>query len=77
MIHNLYSKIGVNSDYYLWMEFIATFLLFFVLYRNKLQFSGWYKGRGKEKLPKNIAKWLVICAILLWILPLFLSLFLK
>jgi len=51
------------------MESIAAFILFFVLYRNRLQFSGWYKGSGKEKLPKSLSKWFVFSSFFLLILP--------
>lgn len=35
-------------------SYCSTWDLFslFVLYRNKLQFSGWYKGKGRERLSK-------------------------
>lgn len=52
MIHNLYSKIGVNSDYYLWMEFIATFLLFFVLYRKNCNLVVGIKVEGKKNFQR-------------------------
>jgi len=56
-----------------WMGITGTVIIFFVLYRNKLQFSGWYVGKGREKLPKNISKLLISSSILLLILPLMLS----
>ena len=46
---------------------IAILLILFVLYRNKLQFSGFYKGKGMTKLSKNASISLVSCAVLLLI----------
>lgn len=48
---------------------IAIFILLFVLYRNKLQFSGWfYDGRGKTKLSKKVSGSLISFSILLFVL---------
>ena len=55
-INYIYSKLGVNIDNYVWMVHTAILISFFVLYRNKLQLSGWYTGKGKEKLPKIVSK---------------------
>lgn len=76
LLYYLYSKIGINTEKYGWIGFIAILLLFFLLYRNRLQFSGWYTGKGREKLPKMISKLLVSVSILL-LLPPILSLFLS
>ncbi|MGL4818446.1 MAG: hypothetical protein ACRC5C_00475, partial [Bacilli bacterium] len=38
---------------------IANLLFFFVLYRNKLQFSGWYQGTTTKPLSK---RWTLILA---------------
>ncbi|SHS10965.1 Uncharacterised protein [Mycobacteroides abscessus subsp. abscessus] len=56
-----------------WMLFLSIFILFFVLYRNRWQFSGWYNGKGREKLPKKVTNVLVFCACLLLILVPFLN----
>ncbi|MEH7013316.1 hypothetical protein V7087_21315 [Neobacillus niacini] len=64
----VYATFGVNTDGYEWMAFSAIIVLLIVLYRNKLQFSGWYKGRGKEKLPKRVSNLLITSSILLLIL---------
>lgn len=77
LLYYLYSKIGINTDKYGWMGLIAILLLFFLLYRNRLQFSGWYTGKGREKLPNMISKLLVSVSILLLLLPPILSLFLS
>ena len=37
---NLYLWIGNGAEKYSWLSLIASFILIFVLYRNKFQFSG-------------------------------------
>ncbi|MFA9558231.1 hypothetical protein ACERII_13060 [Evansella sp. AB-rgal1] len=67
--HGIYSTIGIDTDKYGWLYMLGIFIFVFVLYRNKLQFSGWYKGKGREKLPKGLSKTLIITAIVLLISP--------
>lgn len=43
IIEKIYAINGVTRSYS-WLDVLAIIILFFVLYRNKLQFSGWYKG---------------------------------
>ena len=66
---NVYLEIGIDTEEYGWMGFIAILILMFVLYRNKLQFSGWYKGKGREKLPKIVSQILIFSSISLLLLP--------
>ena len=48
----------------------AVLIFLFVLYRNKLQFSGFYKGRGMDKIPKKVSLSLLACsAVMLLIAP--------
>jgi len=54
---------------YAWLSGIALLLLFFVTYRNSLQFSGWYKGEHRKKLPKKVTVVLVSISIVLLFLP--------
>jgi uncharacterized membrane protein len=54
IIGNIYT-INEATEPYSWLGAIAILLLLFVLYRNKLQFSGWYKGKGRLKLPKPVS----------------------
>lgn len=68
VLSNLYS-INDRIEQYSWLGVIAILLLAFVLYRNKLQFTGWYKGKGREKLPRSVSYVLVLCSIILIILP--------
>ncbi|RPJ95251.1 hypothetical protein CW357_11610 [Rummeliibacillus sp. TYF005] len=46
----IYASIGINVDYTSggWLVGFAIIILLFVLYRNKLQFIGWYNGEGDE-----------------------------
>ncbi|MDQ0202225.1 hypothetical protein [Neobacillus ginsengisoli] len=68
----LYSKLGTDTSTYGWMIIIAIIIFFFVLYRNKYQFSGWYTGKRK-KLPKKVSLVLISVSILLLLLPCILS----
>lgn len=68
IIKNIYS-INEETVTYGWLSAIAILLLLFVLYRNKLQFSGWYNGKNKVKLPKTVSLILILISILLIILP--------
>ncbi|OEF97229.1 hypothetical protein [Desulfuribacillus alkaliarsenatis] len=70
--HFIYSELGINTDRYGWASMIGVFILIFVLYRNRLQFSGWYKGKGREKLPKRVSRILILGAIVLLLAPLML-----
>lgn len=66
-------RINVDGTYGGWLGGIAIYFLLFVLYRNKLQFSGFYDGPKQQKLPRKITCILVTGAIFLLILPLLLS----
>ena len=76
-INYVYSNLGTNTDTYGWMGGMGILILFFVLYRNKFQFSGWYTGKGREKLPKKVSKLLISSSIFLLILPPILSSFIS
>ncbi|MGG0643078.1 hypothetical protein ABE021_03880 [Sporosarcina gallistercoris] len=71
IVRNLYIVNNVADDS-MWMGAIAVFLLIFVLYRNKLQFSGWYKGESKVKLPKAVSLALILMSLILLITPIIL-----
>ncbi|MFD1361569.1 hypothetical protein [Lentibacillus salinarum] len=76
LIENIYT-VNEATEAYSWLGAIAILLLLFVLYRNKLQFSGWYKGKGKVKLPKSVSYTLISSSILLIISPFVLGLVLN
>lgn len=46
---------------------LSIFILIFVLYRNRLQFSGFYKGEQRLKLPKTVSIFLISCSVLMLI----------
>jgi hypothetical protein len=69
----VYANIGINVDNTngAWLVGFAIIILLFVLYRNKLQFSGFYKGEGKVKLLRKVSVSLISCSvIMLFIAPL-------
>lgn len=68
IIGNIY-KVNETTERYSWLGAVAILLLLFVFYRNKFQFSGWYKGEGTVKLPKSITYTLIFSSILLMIIP--------
>lgn len=68
-LKGMYIGIGTYTEKYSWLGSLAILILIFVLYRNKLQFSGWYKGKGRKKLPKIVSRILVFSSISLLLLP--------
>lgn len=70
----IYASLGINVDNTAgaWIVGLSILILIFVFYRNKLQFSGFYKGEQRLKLPKTVSNILVTCSVLMLILaPLF------
>ncbi|MBT2583289.1 hypothetical protein [Planococcus sp. ISL-109] len=68
ILASLYSS-DSGTEPYTWLGGIAVLLLIFVLYRNKLQFSGWYKGKGRDKLPRTVTILLLSASLLLLVSP--------
>ncbi|GGA48936.1 hypothetical protein [Psychrobacillus lasiicapitis] len=64
-----YLEMGINTEKHGWMGFTSVFILLVVLYRNKWQFSGWYVGKGRVKLPKRVSRILIFSSISLLLLP--------
>ena len=54
LIYIIYLDMSTDIETFGWMVLTAFLILYFVLYRNKFQFSGWYKGKERKSLPKNI-----------------------
>mgnify|MGYP006955276731 CR=1 FL=1 len=73
IVRTFHSELGVNIDQYGWIANLGILILIFVLYRNKLQFNGWYKGKGREKLSKGATQLLHVVSMLLISLPAFLN----
>ncbi|MEG7619394.1 hypothetical protein [Enterococcus faecalis] len=73
----IYTSLGINIDgsYAGWLGGIAIYSLLFVLYRNKLQFSGFYDGPHRQKLSPKSTTTLVTVSAFLLILPFLLKSF--
>ncbi|MFT9847035.1 hypothetical protein [Aneurinibacillus sp. REN35] len=72
VLKSMYTAVGVDLSHneYSWLIGISILLLLLVLYRNMLQFSGWYVGKGRKKLPPRMSLFLVLCsAALLVVVP--------
>ncbi|PLR75378.1 hypothetical protein CU633_21355 [Bacillus sp. V3-13] len=69
VLTNVYAMTGINVDDYNWMGVLGILILLFVLYRNRWQFSGWYSGKGSEKLPVKTSNLLLTISILMLMLP--------
>ncbi|WP_233732682.1 hypothetical protein ACM1TL_05525 [Lysinibacillus capsici] len=69
----MYTSFGINVDgsYAGWLGGIAIYSLLFVLYRNKLQFSGFYNGPYRQKLSPTTTTIFITISVFLLILPLF------
>lgn len=76
IVGNVY-KINEVTEAYSWFGAIAILILIFVLYRNKLQFSGFYKGEGRTKLSKTVTMTLVLSSVLLFAMPFLLGFFIS
>jgi hypothetical protein len=66
----MYASLGINVDNTTgaWLVGSSIIILLFVLYRNKLQFSGFYTSEGSVKLTRNVSISLVLCSVLMLIL---------
>ncbi|MCK1991964.1 hypothetical protein GW626_16565 [Peribacillus muralis] len=73
MVYGIYNSMEVNTEQYGWLGSVAILILLFVSYRNKLQFNGWYVGKGKARLPNTASNVLIICSLLLLCAPPILS----
>lgn len=64
----LYTSIGIDTDNYLYILLFAILILIYVIYSNRLQFTGFYRKKAK-KLPSKITWSLVSIACLLLLVP--------
>ena len=70
--HRLLSTWIAWQDYYGLTLLAGNVLLFFVLYRNKLQFHGWYRSaETQRKLSGKVTSVCISAAILLILVPLY------
>ncbi|MEH7107836.1 MULTISPECIES: hypothetical protein [Bacillaceae] len=70
----IYKSLGLHVDQTSggWLVGISILILLLVFYRNKLQFSGFYNGGGRKKLPRKVSVTLVsLSVIMLVIAPFF------
>ena len=69
LIKFIYSSLGINIEdtYGGLMVSLSILIIIFVLYRNKLQFTGFYKGEKRVKLPIAVSVFLVSCSVLMLI----------
>ncbi|WP_139491268.1 hypothetical protein [Brevibacillus dissolubilis] len=55
-----------------WLALAGNLILIFLFYRNVWQFSGWYRGAGRQKLPGSVTKGLAVSSavllLLVWII---------
>lgn len=70
LVKLIYSGFGINVDDTngAWLVGTSILIILFVLYRNKLQFSGFYKGEEKVKLPRRVSTILVSSSIIMLII---------
>lgn len=69
LLQLIYENLHITiSNQYGWIIGVSIFLLLFVLYRNKMQFSGWYNGKKMDKLSKKTTCLLVILSCCLLVL---------
>ncbi|WP_106498225.1 hypothetical protein [Lentibacillus sp. Marseille-P4043] len=67
--------INPETQKYQWIGAIGIYTLLFVLYRHRLQFSGWYKGKGRQKLSKKASLTLICLSVLLLAMPIMIGFF--
>jgi hypothetical protein len=69
VLNRIYTVNEVTKEYQ-WFGAIGIFIFLFVLYRNKLQFNGWYIGNGRKKLPRLVSATLLCSSLVLLVAPL-------
>ncbi|MBX0358515.1 hypothetical protein [Halobacillus sp. Nhm2S1] len=64
-----------SSGEYQWLGALGVFGFLFVMYRNRWQFSGWYKGKRKNKLSRRMTRIIVTGSSVLlaspWVIAVF------
>lgn len=70
LVKLVYSGLGINVDYTPGGLIVgcAILIFLFVLYRNKWQFSGFYKSESVVKLPRKVSVFLLSCAVIMLII---------
>lgn len=57
------SQLIIGEARYHWLMMFGNLILFFIFYRNKLQFTGWYRSSRNKKLNRFTTKGLLLLAI--------------
>ena len=73
IVSNIYTSLNIESEKYGWMAAFAIYILIYVFYKNKLQFSGWYRTKNSKKISKFPFIILCFLSALLFLMPIFLS----
>lgn len=68
LVDQLYRNFPTALD---WFGTIGIFLLIFLLYRNKLQFTGWYRSKKQTALKKEITLTISILGVVSVLFPIF------
>jgi len=71
----IYTKLGVNVHVFGWIGIIGLYLVFFIIYRNYLQFRGWYTGKERKRLSGRYTRLIGYISIILVLFPIVLQLF--
>lgn len=68
LVDQLYRNFQTALD---WLGTIGIFLLIFLLYRNKLQFTGWYRSKKQAAFRKEITLTISILGVVCVLFPIF------
>lgn len=68
LIENLYNIWNYSHEKD-WIGALGIWVLLFVIYRNHLQFSGFYKSENQVKLSPIFTKVLVIISVIMILIP--------
>ncbi|ARF15530.1 hypothetical protein [Sporosarcina ureae] len=70
LVKLIYTGFGINVDDTngAWLVGVSILIILFVLYRNKLQFSGFYKGEENVKLSRRMSTILISSSIIMLII---------
>lgn len=67
-------SILLGTPLYNWSMGIGNIVLFFILYRNHLQFKGWYKSVKNQRLSTSITRSLAVISLMLIVISIWVAL---
>lgn len=73
-VRKLYELMGIDIENYWILPSLAIFLLVYIIYNNKLQFTGFYRRRAK-KLTAKVTWSIVGVSIILFSIPVLIDYF--